>query len=56
MPPFLIAMSQVIMGMIIGLISLLYLNNLSNLMQTVTSFVTFFGITKFDNMYADMLQ
>ena len=24
-------------------------------MQTVTSFVTFFGITRFDNMYADML-
>lgn len=56
LPPFLIAISQVIMGMMIGIISLLYLNNLSNLMQTVTSFVTFFGITKFDNMYADMLQ
>jgi hypothetical protein len=44
------------MGFIIAVISLLYLNNLSNLMQTVTSFVTFFGITKFDNMYADMIS
>ena len=55
-PPFIIAMSQVILGMMIALISLLYLNNLSNLMSTVTSFVTFFGITRFDNMYADMLS
>lgn len=55
LPPFFIAISQILTSLVIEFISLLYLNSLDSLMSTVTQFIIFLGITKFDNMYADNL-
>ena len=55
LPPFFLAMSQVIVGLIVEINVLIYLTSLDNLIAVILRFVTLAAICKFDDMYAASL-
>lgn len=54
-PPFFLAMSQVIVGLIVEINVLIYLTSLKSLLDVIMKFVTLASICKFDDMYAASL-
>jgi hypothetical protein len=55
-PPFFLAMSQAIVGLIVEFNVLVYLTSLKKLLEVIMKFVTLAAICKFDDMYASALQ
>ena len=55
LPPFCIALSQTIVGLIVEVNVLVYLTSLKSLLDVIMKFVTLASICKFDDMYAASL-
>jgi len=55
-PPYLIAISQVLVGLVVEINVLVYLTSLDQMIDVITRFVTLAAIVNFDNMYAMSLH